>query len=297
MRKLKALLLAAALLLSSCASAPRMGDLSLLDLLSPEAALYVSLPVAAYQDLAGRILLSSLEGLSEKDAGRIVSRTQAVFASIGLKGDIELAASGSYPQAALHAALSEKKGWEKRPVTGSSGSYSYFAQKPAAGAGSSAVSGRGVEIAFPQAGFACISGNVAPMVQRYEAALQGAWAGGALPPGWEADDYRWLLEASGDEIRFAAPDPSIFLSILLGTKANVGIKKLYGSIRRTVNEKNCALSVTLEVSDPRTIKAVAASVKLAIFPVAAEIRIKDSSHIQITEYTMPWKKLYSLMGI
>ena len=71
-----ALAACAALRVAGCASAPRAGSVEPLDVLPPEAALYVYVPVAQYQDFARAVLKGAASGMSDKDSERVLSRTE-----------------------------------------------------------------------------------------------------------------------------------------------------------------------------------------------------------------------------
>ncbi|MCR5724606.1 MAG: hypothetical protein K6G80_05920 [Treponema sp.] len=284
-RKLVLQVLAAvsSLVLASCASVPRFATVDMLDLLGSSASLYLYVPPQAFEDEACALLNGTVSGLAEKDARRIVKRTSAVYIAAGSREGLSLAASGSYPAGAVKSALSEKHGWKASPVSGTATTYTYYKQ-----------AGQKLELALPAPGLVCISKDVSQMVRSYDALVSGA---AVSEGGWNPALYTYLTERPEDEIRFASPDPSAFIKTLFGSKQQIGLLSVYGSIKRSKSPEKCALTVMLEVADPRMIKATAALVKLAVFPVAAEIRITDSQHIQITEYTMSWKKLYGLMGI
>ena len=271
-------------LLASCASLPR-AEVDLLSLLPADEALYLHVPVRSYEDVVTSLLLQAVPGLSEKDGVRIVKRTDDLYLSAGSRNGVSLASSGSYPKAAIKAALSEKNGWKAKTIHGSVAEYTLY----------NSISSP-FSLSFPELGVACISENVEPMVRTYDALLGGAHASS---DGFSESLYAYLAEnVSGkEEIRFACPNPQSFTKLLFGSKQNIGLTAISGSISRSKNEQNCALSLLLEVSDPRTIKATAALVKLAIFPVAAQVRIAGERTIEITEYTMSWKKLYLLFGI
>ena len=87
-----------------------------LDVLPPEAALYVYVPVAQYQDFARAVLKGAASGMSDKDSERVLSRTEDVYLALDAQCGAQLAVRGSYPQAAVKAALSAKRGWQKHTL-------------------------------------------------------------------------------------------------------------------------------------------------------------------------------------
>jgi hypothetical protein len=150
-----AVALAAALALSAlagCRTAPPAPPTALSAYLPPDAAAYVYLDVAAAPAPARRII--SAAGVEDRDAGRILARTERVAAALtgplpagdgeagaapGGRAGFVLAASGRIPGFLVEATLADEDGWSRETVTVGGTRYGVWRRDA-----------DGVELAFPE---------------------------------------------------------------------------------------------------------------------------------------------------
>lgn len=173
-----AVALAAALVLSAlagCRTAPPAAPTALSAYLPPEAAAYVYLDVAAAPAPARRIL--SAAGVEQRDAGRILARTERVAAALtgpppagpdasgaarAPRAGFVLAASGRIPGFLVEASLAEEDGWSRETVTVGTTRYGIWRRDA-----------DGVEFAFPERRLVLAgTGGVAAALGRQAAAVK-----------------------------------------------------------------------------------------------------------------------------
>lgn len=276
--------------LFSCKSAPEPVSVDLLSLVDSDAAVYFFLPAENYKTLIQGVLTKKIDGLTEKDAVRLCDRLQDIYLASGKHtSDFQIAASASIPQFALSSALSEKNGWQKNTSSDTSVPYSYFtsANTP-------------LELSFPTVNTALVSYDVQRQLSYFEKALvqgevAGESSGQSIPEGFNPQVYEYLTEQQRKEIRFIAVKPVSFIHMLIGKPLNLALNSVRGTISYTPSGKEAALTIDLELKDPRAVKAALQVVKLAIFPVAAKISLKGTNHIIITDYTISWKELTNII--
>ncbi len=281
----------------SCKSAPAPVDVDLLALVDADAPVYFFVPVENYQDFVQSVLQKKVNGLSQKDAAKITERMTDIYVAAGLRNSsLQIASSLSIPQFALKSALSEKNGWVKESSQNTSIPYTYY------------HSTNGVELSFPTETTALVSYNAEKQLGYFDKALTSQInllpeetdasnkTESSIPEGFNPVVYNYLTEPQRREMRFIAPKPSVFIRMLIGKQMNLALRSVYGSITKTPSGKEAALSIVLKIEDPRAIKAAAQVVKLAIFPVAAKISVKDSTHIVITDYTISWNELNAIIS-
>lgn len=298
-----AVLAAPLFVLLGCVSAPRTRDVAPLSVLDRDASLYVYVPVQSYQALAGDLLQAAVQGMSEQDVRRIVSRTRDVYLALGARGAVsaQFVAAGAYPQAAVRAALSKKNGWKvQRLAAGAPTSaeadapvfrqpYTYYLRTDAP-----------VQLAFPQAGLACASMEVQPLVANYDAALfaEDSESNGTMPP------TLWAFLAARDqtEIRFVVPDAAVIPRFSGGAVATEtmsaqivgGLQCAYGSIRQAEDASTCMVSATLVFSDERMARAMIAILRLTLLSSPAQVSANATS-VTVSGYVLPWQTLRNMI--
>ena len=292
----------AALLLASCASAPRARTVAPLEALSPDAALYVYVPVQQYQALVCEAVQGAASGsMSEKDVARIVARTEAVYVAVGAGdadgADVQFAVTGAYPQAAVKAALSAKRGWTAHKLAAGKNSvpdggeplscaYTYYERGDFP-----------LQLSFVRASFAVASRDVRLPVARYDAALFASDASDA------GEVPAFLSAPQQAEIRFAAPDAQALLQLVaarLGADVlgalPIAVRSVYGSLASAGGD-DCTISLVLALEDGRTARAAAAMLKLALLATDVRVGVTDDMRIEISNYTIPWKTVLSSFNI
>ncbi len=95
-------LFALAVIFTSCKSTPiqeELEEVNPLALLDSEASIYVGIPVKKHLDLTASVLTSQIDSLSQKDAKKIASYIDVLYAGVGTLKDrsrLQIACQGEY---------------------------------------------------------------------------------------------------------------------------------------------------------------------------------------------------------
>jgi hypothetical protein len=286
----------------SCKSAsPVIPSVDPFALINPDASFYVYMPVKANQKFAQKMLCAEFEGMSEKDAAQIAGRTDTLIFASDFENSpsmFQIAASGKYPLAAVQLSLTESNGWRKKIYSETTVPYAYYLQK-----------GGSLQIAIPSSVCAVLSDDVAQMISLYEKALASELlqeekltkpvndtaVTSTSPDGWNEGVYDFLSCGKPGEIKFIAYHPASFVTLLLKKDINLGIETIAGTMVQNAKEGIFNLELNIEVTDTRAIKAALSMLKIALFPVPAEIVQIDQNHIKITSLTITWDGLTRLL--
>lgn len=278
--------LSLAFLLSSCASVPDNPPVDPLALLDADAPMYIYIPVAQNVDFV-RKCIEKYASVSEADAARIASRTDVLACAAGLPGSSQISAGGNYPLKYISYGLNEKSGWSEQTAVFASNSYVLYQNDV-----------RNMQISLPCSHNALISSSVMPMLSRYDFnAYDSKSSAASAPAGFSDELYRQLTGGKEGEINFYSEKPGLFISAFLGKPVELGITKISGFLKQSKSKQNFGVTITLELEDPRTIKAASALLKRAMFPVTAKITQSSSRTLTVSDITISWDRLIALMDM
>lgn len=278
-------MLAAAVLLFSCKSAPEPEAVDPLLLLDRDAALYMYIPAQDYLPLL-TTALSQMAGMSEKDAERIASRTEVIYMAsetTKTRQIFQLSAKGNYPLRHVRNALGKPdSGWTVNFTDSTRVPYDYYASAQTE-----------IQLALPSSQNAIVSFDVVPQIALYESAVEeqslamvGATVPSAVPAGFNKDAYKFLTTGAPNEIRFYECKADSFLQDMLHTDMKLPLKSVAGTFmnsKKTSEEYEATLILEVKDATPAKIKALVAGLKIALFPMPAKIQQTSASHITISE--------------
>ena len=267
----------------SCKSTPDIAPVDPFELLDGDAAVYLSVPVQSNRDF----IISAMKkatGVTENDADKIVDRLDMAYISVGVNGEIQFSASGKIPQSFVGLALNEKHGWK----TGLVEQQVVFTHLQTL-----------YQLCLPSSSNAFLSHDISPMVRRFnklafsDSSVNERLSSSSLPEGV----YKLLHENVGPDIVMYSPAPQIFLRALLGSadvkmpvESFVAILSQYRGLTEQFN-----VSLHINMSDARTVKATTALLKAAMFGVPAKISQTGQKQITITDLPLSKARLLSLI--
>lgn len=282
----------------SCKSAPELNSVDPFDLLDTDSALYLTVPVQPNKDFVVSAI-QKVAKTAESDAEKIAERLDTAYISISPKGKMQLSANGNIPQTFVGFALSEKNGWESGVVE----QQTIYTHRQTQ-----------YHLCMPTSSNAFLSNDIVPMVKKFN---QIAYAGFDSTGKKTAENqeksnlsseklvsetlnetaFKFLHENVATDIMLYSPNPAAFLRNFLGG-VNVGtpVTSIYARFSK-YQKSNDEFNVTLilNLSDPRTVKAAAAAMKLAFFPIAVKISQTAQSQITIADLPVSQKKLLSML--
>ena len=291
------LLLSVIFIFFSCKSTPDLAPVDAFDLLSTDAALYMTVPVQANQEFAASAI-QKVAKVAESDAKKIIERLDFAYISIDSKNELQLSAGGNIPTTLAGLALTEKNGW----TAGAVENQAVYTQKQTA-----------YQLCLPSSSNAFLSRDISPMAKKFN---QIAYGGGEkksaendlsatvsenreklLSETLDAYQFKFLHENLGADIMLYSPNPPVFLrNFLGGVEVGVPVSSLYAKLSK-YEEYSGGFNVTLvlNLNDARTIKAVAASMKLAFFPIAVKIEQTGEKQLTITDLPVSQRQLLSMI--
>ncbi len=274
---------ACACLFTACQSSKFVeNDVDPLALLDWDCFLYISIPVQANKDFAVSAV-SKLAGLSSSDSQQVVKHLSNVYVATNLIGKMQLVSSGVFPKNAVKLALNEKSGWSQVPYE----NRTYFTRQKSR-----------LQFSIPSSNVCCVSNDIPSMLNRFNSlALPDKVNTGNTEKALLIDEktFKILTQNQKGEISFYAPVAKNFLRKFLGTEVPFGVNSLSGTLTQLSGSKSFGLKLVVELSDPRTVKAACAALKIALFPVPAKIMQTGTAQITVSEYTFDWSQLLSYM--
>ena len=269
-------------LLYSCASLPKGVDVNPLDLLSGDASFYLRIPKKTDGELVERILRSSTQHISESDAKLISGRIDTIYAAISrtkTNTSIEAAVSGNIPRRTVQALLLKSAEWKPQTLIpeGSIRPYVYYASN-------------GVSLAFPSPNIVCVAHDVKPMLSSFDAHAYG----GSLSHKVSDAVFDWL-DAAGSEIRFYAPNPLSFLTILTGTNLNLQLNYVKGAmITDSAHGDQYLMSIEFDFNNKNVVRAGEAMLALAFGLTNAQTTRNSPTNITVSGIRINKRQLYKL---
>lgn len=274
-------LCAAAFFLSSCASAPKPKAVNPLSLLGNDNAMYIYVPVDSHKEFVTQALMRLME-LKKSDSDKITGRIRDLYIGTMLGSGFEISASGNFPPNYAKASLTQKNGWESEKYL----SYDYFVQSSSA-----------IEVAVPCPENVLLSYKVSDLLDRFDKISLSE--DGAVEN--ESDSYKEMfsfLESNGsDDILLFSSKPDLFFYSFVGTKITLGVDRIKGRFSAIQDKKDTyGVSLVLEMSDPRTVKAAMRLLQMALFGVPAKISQSGESQITLTDVTLTWNEILDLIA-
>lgn len=282
---LAAVVLFFSLLAFSCSSTPEAEKVDSLSLVDPSAPLVIYIPAdknKAFVEYA----LSQMAGLSEKSSSTVAERTDSIAVSTDSSGAFEIASSGSYPKIGINSAFSEKNGWKSSRSSQTDFPFSIYSSEK-----------YDIQVSSPDTSLIAAGRYVSPMLRRYENEMRLAATGTESEYGSVLDSkiYDYLRGGNENEIRFYSSNPAGFISKFLGKTVGLGLNSISGSLVQAEADNTFALSLEMELSDRAVAKAAVKILKLALFPVPAKVVQTGETDIRITDISLTYSQLLSLV--
>jgi hypothetical protein len=230
------------------------GSVSPLALLDDQSSIYINIPVQMHQKLFADILCSQVEGLAEKDAMSLASRTGHLYAGLGTVKDrsrLEAAATVDIPKVGVNSVFKKKNGWNSAEYVSDAKTENGVS---AAGVPSKyTVYSRNdnpLKISFPVKQILCVSKNVEVMLDKYSS--QAALAD---------NDMNAYLTQDSDDILFYVTRPGQYLRNMIGVTVQ-GADRVWGTLAYVPDEKKpkndtgkYSMSFYMHLQDKKTMKA------------------------------------------
>lgn len=258
-----------------CKSAPLVNPVDPAELLSSGRAIYMTIPVQPNEEFVVRAV-EKIAGCSKKDARKIAGRTEKIYISIGTLGEVELAAKGDFPSSMIGLALTEKKGWKKTSFK----EYQYYTGAKSA-----------YQISLPSAKVAVVAQNIEPMLEKYDDAANNDLHQLSM----DEEIYAFLENEGSGSIEVFAPVPKAFIRTFIGADVDFPVQNISGAFTNISAQKEFGLKLSVKMSDPRTVKAAVAALKIALFPIPAKVVQSGESTVSITDITLDYDELLKFM--
>lgn len=202
-----------------------------LDLLDEKSDFYIAIPASADPQLVGHIITENVQGISPKNRDQIIERIDTVYAGVvRTKNNTQFQASAScdVPLKILPKLFTPKNGFSRLTYS-TEGSSTYDIYKT-----------ENIDFAFPSSKNCLLGRNIAFMLDSYDSLFYSNYENSFSAPkevlnqnySMDTAIYEWLLgvESNTDEIRFYAPKPQSFLSMLLGRNLDLKLNFVKGSL-------------------------------------------------------------------
>ncbi|MBR0032306.1 MAG: hypothetical protein IJP61_08470 [Treponema sp.] len=275
------LLCAAALVFSSCTTSPKPEPVNPLSLLGSDNALYIYVPVDSHKEFVTLALMKLME-LRKADSEKITGRIKDLYIGTMLGSGFEISASGNFPPNYAKASLTEKNGWDTKKYL----SYDYFVQNASA-----------IEIAIPCPENVVLSYKVQELLDRFDKIRFSKDSESDSGNSSHKEMLSFLESSGSNDILFVSSKPDLFFYSLAGTKMSLGVDKIKGTFASLPDKKETyGVSLVLEMSDPRTIKACIRLLQMALFGIPAKIYQSGENKISVTDITMSWNEILDLIS-
>lgn len=272
---------AVAIFFQSCQTVKKGQVVEPIDLLNPDASLYVYVPVKSHPGFV-KHTIRAITGAGDADAEKIVKRTDSLFIANSAVSGAEISAKGDFPSSLMKFALTEKKGWKQQSYD----NFAYYEHTPSR-----------LQFALPTSDLVCLSYKAESMLDRYKSKLFAEDLDSVSVVAPEINDF--LTAGNSDEIRFySRVDGSLFQNFLDGS--SLSIKYITGKLVALPDTEMFDLTLVLELSDVRTIKAACAMLRLALLGSPAKIVQSADTKITVTGLTLSWNdilKMFSGYGV
>ena len=281
----------ASAVICGCRSVPesQTADVNPLDLLDDSGSFYLRMPSQTDPELVARILQSST-GVSEKDARTAASCVDTVFAGLYRTRDateVQAAADGTFPGAAVKALFTKKNGWKQddfalAAVNGAAHTYKIYTSDDV-----------NMQVSFPSHKLICVKSDVKNMLSVYDAAAYNGKTEKILPD----DMYSWLSADDGS-IRFFADKPQSFLTILTGANLNLKLVYVRGYMKNDPSDPaQYLMNMEFEFRDTRMVQAGEGVLSLAFGLTDSQVSKSSETHIQVSDIQIKKKQLYKLFSL
>ena len=281
----------ASALICGCRSAPKIqtADVNPLDLLDNSGSFYICMPSQTDPELVARILQNST-GVSEKDARTAASCVDTVFAGLYRTRDtteIQAAADGKFPGAAVKALFTKKNGWKQDSFNLAADDGTAHMYKIYNGTDVN------MQVAFPSDKLICVNNDVKNMLSVYDKAAYY----GKTEKSLSDDMYNWLSAGDGS-IRFFADKPQSFLTILTGANLNLKLVYVRGyMINDPSDPTQYLMNMEFEFRDIRMVQAGEGVLSLAFGLTNSQVIKTSETHIQVSDIQIKKKQLYKLFSL
>lgn len=267
----------------SCKSSSNVEkDVHPLNLLDDGAAFYIKLPTKVDPVLLKRIIQSNVDGLSESDASMIVSRIECTYAGISRTRNetaMQTSVLANIPQKIISSALKKNTGWKSAKFNAPFNSYEYFSS-PSSEMQLSVLSKKN----------AVVAKDVSPMITHFDNLSYGKDENIKL----NEDVYNFLHE-DADEIRFYAPNPLSFLTILTGANLNFRLSYVKGSmVTDKKSNDQYIMSIEFEFGQERFVRVGKSMIGLAFGLTDSQMEQTTPTHVSMKGIKIDKKQLYKL---
>lgn len=267
-----------------------------LELLDNNSSFYLAIPVEQDKDLVKKMVLSNVQGISEKNAEQIVDRTEILYVGLNKKRrytEVQLSAKCEVPKIAISKVFSKRNNFEEVKISFDdlNKEYSVYNRKDLA-------------ISFPANDIVILGRDLQFCLEKF-AVLSSDFD---LQSNIELNEkinslnlnssaFEWLNNNEG-EVRFFAQKPQAFLQMLVG--ANLNFKLIYVKGSMNTDEKypdQYLMNLEFEFRDSRLVNAAKGALSLAFGLTNSEVIQNSSTNLQIKNIKIGKKQLYKILVI
>ncbi|MBQ4377686.1 MAG: hypothetical protein II821_00605 [Treponema sp.] len=300
--KLAFITLTGASLFLSCKSTPDLAPVDAFELLDGDAAMYLTIPVQNNQSFVSSAI-QKVARVAQNDAEKIAGRLDMAYVAVGSDGRVQLSCGGNIPTTFIGMALNEKNGWN----AGAKDGQVFYTS-----------SATGFELCIPSDSNVFLASDIGRMAKRYNKIAYSVYSEENLKKNKNADtilayknssekllseflkeyDYKFLHENISSNIMLYSPNPKFFLRNFLGAvDVRTTISSIYGTVApyNKVNGYDYTVTLVLNLSDSRTVKATEALLKVGLFGMASKISQTGQSQITIVDLLLTKNQILSLV--
>ena len=267
----------------ACKSSPETVQVNPLELLDENNALYMAVPKEADPELLEFILKSNVKGLSDKDAGNIVSRINKVYCGFSNSKKnrmFQCSVSGNIPLGIVSKVFNRKSGFSKTVYENPDGSsFDIYNHED-------------FTCSFPDGKTFVAGRNITGMLDKYESLSRGK---DVSEPVLE-DQFFNFLSSCHNTICFYANKPKSFLTMLTGVNLDLKLNYVTGEIRQDKEkDSQYLLDMSFDFKNERFAKAGKAVLTLAFGLTDSVTEMDSTTTLVIREIKINKKQLYKLL--
>lgn len=276
---------------ASCKSVPEesKSNVKAIDLLDANSTFYISIPKSVDEELVSRIIKSNVKQLSEDDIKALTQRIKRLYIGISRKNyqnNLQASINSDVPVKYVPRLLSSKNGWEKSgyKATESKTEYDIYTQNK-------------LDICFPSSDIILLGRDVKRMINNYDIIYNSPEE--ETKDGYysdlDKDIYNWL-DGSDEEIRFYTVQPSIYLSVLVGSNLNLQLLSVWGSFKPSKENKDVYyLDLTFNFKNETYKKASKTILMIAFGLTDADTTSDSPTILKISGIELNKQQIYKLL--
>lgn len=270
----------------SCKSSPEIPEVNIFKLVDLTSVFTIYIPVQNNKEFVNSAF-ARFSGFDENSVQKVTNISDEILISLN-KNQISGAVSGSFPSFAVKNVFSEKNGWNSRTFSDSVFPINYYSS-----------SNMNMQVSLVQPTSFLFAEEITPLLKNYDFQLKNIYKNEQIENKefYSAFVENYFLEKNEGEIRFFSTSGKDFAKLLLKKNIDLGIDHVKGKLLNSKAKNTFSLELEISLTNPQMIKAAAKLLKMALFPIPAKIEISGKKSIMISDISLTYNELLSLIGL